>query len=105
MNNSFLNIHQNFAAALSYVVGPLTGLFCYIGESIKGTNNKYVKFHALQSTIFFLACFAVDFVLGFFRWIPLMGLVISIFGLFTVIMWIYLIVSAFSGKELKIPVI
>ena len=102
MQNSFLKIHQNYAGALAYLAGPFTGLILYVGEGVKGNNNKFVKFHALQSVISFTAAFIVQHLLGF---ISIFGFISGLFGNFVWVAWLYLMISAFSGKEFRVPII
>ena len=45
--SAFLNLDENVAAAVSYVLGPFTGIPALVMEK----ENKFVRFHAMQSTI------------------------------------------------------
>jgi len=102
MQNSFLKIHQNYAGALAYLIGPFTGLIFYMGEGVAGTNNKFVKFHALQSIIFFTAAAIVRVFIGI---ISFFGLIAGLFDIILFAAGVYLMLSAFGGKEFRIPVI
>lgn len=46
---SSTGLDENIAGALAYVLGFVTGIFFLVVEK----NSKFVKFHALQSTIVF----------------------------------------------------
>ena len=102
MQNTFLKIHQNYAGALAYLIGPFTGLIFYIGEGVAGTNNKFVKFHALQSTIFFAIAAVIRFLLSI---ISFFGITVALFDIILFAAGVYLMLSAFSGKEFRVPII
>jgi len=102
MKNTFLKIHQNYAGALAYLLGPFTGFIFYIGEGAAGTNNKFVKFHALQSIIFFMAAAVIRFVLGL---VSFFGIIAGLFDIILLGAGLYLMLSAYSGKEFRVPII
>ena len=87
----------NLAAALSYLLGPITGIFLYLVEE-----NKFVRFHAMQSSVTFAAIWVVSVVL---LWVPILGLVISLLlSLVSLILWIVLMIKAFQGEKFKLPI-
>ena len=45
---------MNLAAALSYSLGAITGVLFLVLDPYKG--NKFVRFHAMQSILFTIAC-------------------------------------------------
>ena len=55
-------IQPNVAGLLSYVLGWLTGLIFFLIEK----ENKFVRFHALQSMIVFGALFVLSLAIGMF---------------------------------------
>lgn len=63
--------------------------------------NKFVRFHAMQSIIVFGVLSVASIVLG---WIPLLNVVIvpliSVLGL---VLWIVLMVKAYQGEKYKLP--
>ncbi|KAI8393643.1 uncharacterized protein BYT42DRAFT_487074 [Radiomyces spectabilis] len=63
-----LPIRVDFEAALTYILGPVTGLLFLILE----TQNDYVRFHAWQSSLVFLALmlchFVIMFISSFLSW-------------------------------------
>ena len=110
---SIFGLSENVAAALSYLFGPISGIIALILER----ENKFVRFHALQSTLWFLLLYivgwVVSFIAGIFGAIPVIG---TLFGLpLSVIVWavgaltlvtrLILMWKAFTGKECKIPMI
>ena len=48
MSKSGTGLSKNTAAALSYILGPITGIFFLLMEK-----DEYVRFHAAQSTAVF----------------------------------------------------
>lgn len=84
-------------AALAYLGGVITGIVILSLEK----KNRFVRFHAMQSTITFLGVLVLHLVL---TGLPVIGsllripFVIGSFGL-----WIFLMVKAFSGQTYKLP--
>ena len=64
---------MNLAAALSYALGFITGILFLVLEPYK--NNRFVRFHAIQSIIFSVACVAFSIV-----WSIIVGILVSIAG-------------------------
>ena len=86
-----LGMKPNVAALLSYLAGILTGIIFYLLEK----ENKFVRFHAMQSIIVFGAFFVLNIVLGF---IPVIGWsLIPLVGVVQLILWIILMVKAYKG--------
>jgi len=84
-------MQANVAALLSYAVGWLTGLIFFLIEK----ENKFVRFHALQSIILFGSLAVLTF-------IPVIGLLAIIAS---PILWILLMIKAYSGVKFKLPFI
>ncbi len=99
MAKTSLGMEENLEALLTYVLGWITGIIFLLLEK----NSKFVRFHAMQSTITFLGFTIVMFILLF---IPLIGwalnLLLAILG---VIVWIVCIVKAYQGEKYKLPFI
>lgn len=104
---------MNMAAALSYALGLITGILFLVLEPYK--NDRFVRFHAIQSIIFSVACVVVAIV-----WSIIVGILISIagfwvltvdlplhwlFGLGIFVLWLFLMFQAYSGREFRIPLI
>lgn len=89
-----LGLPRNTAAALSYVLGWITGVIFLILEK-----DKFVRFHAMQSILVFGGLMILFFV-------PLIGLFLSpILMIAGFILWLVLIYKAYQGEEFKLPVI
>ncbi len=87
----------NVAAALSYVLGWLTGIVFFLISK-----DKFVKFHAMQSIITSLAAMVIHYVL--FSVLRLWSIV-GLFNLAVFALFIFLIVQAYQQKMYKLPVI
>jgi len=85
------------AAALSYVLGFITGIIFFIVEK----KNEFVRFHAMQSIILFASLFVLRLIL---LMIPIIGWIIGILisaGAF--ILWIILLIKASQGEYFELP--
>jgi uncharacterized membrane protein len=90
-------LNPNTAALLSYLFGWVTGIIFFILEK----DNKYVRFHALQSIIVFGVLSVAGSILG---WIPFFGWVAgALIGILTFILWLVLMIKAYQGEKYKIP--
>ncbi len=108
MNKTRLGLSENVEGALSYILGPFSGILFFIIEN----KNQFVKFHALQSVLFFGIASFLNFVLNFiFRIFPFFGLwfvgfvVCGFIALVSFIFYIVLIVTAYQGRALRVPFI
>ena len=90
----------NVAAAASYFLGFVTGIVFLLVEK----ENRFVRFHAMQSTFVFLALIAVDVLLQI---VPIMGALVVIFLVIpaSAILWLVLMFKAYQGEEFSLPVI
>jgi uncharacterized membrane protein len=90
---------QNVAGLLCYVAGWITGLIFFLIEK----ENRFVRFHAMQSIITFGGLTVLSIALGM---IPFVNLVmLPILGILQLILWIVLMVKAYQGQLFKLPVI
>ncbi len=97
---------QNVAGALAYLLGPITGILFLIVEK----ENRFVRFHAMQSTVFCIAWIIISFGLSFFTSVPVLGWIVGILtsfvlGLAGFILWLFLMWKAFQGEEWELPVV
>jgi uncharacterized membrane protein len=98
-----MNMEENIAGALCYVLGWITGIIFYILEK----ENKTVRFHALQSIIVFLPLTIIVGILqGILLFIPFIGWAISgLIGLLMFILWLILMLKAYQGEKFKLPIV
>ena len=88
---------KNTAAALSYVLGPVTGVIFYLLDK-----NPFVRFHAMQSIVVFVVLFVLQWVFGLTIVLLPMVPLISILGF---VLWLLLIYKAWQGEEWEVPVL
>jgi uncharacterized membrane protein len=93
-------LDANLAAALSYLVGFVTGVIFLVVEK----ENRFVRFHAMQSTLVFACIVALDILLQI---IPLLGALLVVFLVIpaSAILWLFLMFKAYQGEEFKLPVV
>ena len=96
MEKSSTGLDENIAGLLCYVLGWVSGIVFLILDQ----ENKFVKFHAIQSIIVFGALSVLNGLLG---WIPVLGLIVGIIsGILAFVLWILLMVKANQGERYKI---
>ena len=90
----------NVAAALSYLVGFVTGIIFLVVEK----ENRFVRFHALQSTLVFAGIVALDILLQI---VPLLGALLVVFVVIplSAVLWLLLMFKAYQGEEFKLPLV
>jgi uncharacterized membrane protein len=93
-------VDANVAAALSYLVGFVTGIIFLLVEK----ENNFVRFHAMQSTLVFAGIVAVDILLQI---VPILGALVVIFVVIplSAILWLLLMFKAYQGQEFKLPLV
>lgn len=93
---SSTGLDQNVAGALTYLLGFVTGIVFLIVEK----DNKFVRFHAMQSTITFGGLFIVYMVLT----MTLIGAILVLpLMLLQLVLWIVLMIKAFQNQMFKLP--
>ena len=93
MEKTSTGLTENVAGLLCYVLGWVSGLVFLLIEP----ENKFVRFHAMQSIIVF-GIINVAIVVLF--WIPVLVLIIWLLGL---ALWIVLMLKAYQGTKFKRP--
>lgn len=98
MTKTSTGIKENVAALLCYLAGWVTGLIFILLEQ----ENKFVRFHAMQSIIVFGALSVIGVFLGF---VPFFGAFLSgTVGLIGFVLWIVLMIRAYQGVHYKLPI-
>ena len=91
-------LQPNAAGLLSYLAGFITGVIFYVIEK----DNKFVRFHAMQSIIVFGFLFILGLALPI---IPFIGWFLApILWIGELILWIVLMVKAYQGEFFKLPI-
>jgi len=97
---------QNLAGALAYLLGPITGILFLVLEK----ENRFVRFHAMQSTVLCIIWFILNVALSFLAAVPVLGWIVGILtglvlGLAGFILWLVLMWKAYQGEEWELPII
>jgi len=102
MAKTSMNLEENIASLLCYVLAWVTGIVFLLLEK----ENKTVRFHAMQSILTFLPLTILSSIFWRMSWfIPFMGILYSLTGLLTFILWIVLIIKAYQGEKFKLPIV
>lgn len=89
--------NENLMGAASYLLGFITGIIFLIVEK----ESRFVRFHAMQSTILFGSIFVANLALGF---IPILGWLVGLMLTFlSFIFWIVCMWKAFQGELYEVP--
>jgi uncharacterized membrane protein len=103
-----MGMDENVAGFLSYLFGFITGLIFYFGEK----ENKFVRFHALQSIVLSIAIVVLEIVVAIISSILwhiglafIWSIITSIIWLGILVLWIFLMVKAYQHAEFKLPFI
>ena len=96
---SSLNMNENIVALIAYLFGWLSGLIIFLLEK----ESLFVRFHALQSLVFFGG---MSLILGILGRIPVIGWVIAIIGgIISFSFWIIGMIKAYRGELYRFPVV
>ena len=95
-----LGLDANVVATLAYFLGWISGAILLVTER----QNRFVRFHALQSVIVFGILSLAWFL---FLSIPLLGWLISFILIppVSAIVWLLLMFKAYQGEEFKLPLV
>jgi uncharacterized membrane protein len=98
MGNTSTGLQENIAALLCYVLGWITGLIFFLIEP----NNKFIRFHAMQSIIVFGIFTLLSII---FNWLPFWFILWPIISILAFILWVILIVKAYQWVYFKLPLV
>ncbi len=102
---STMSMDPKVAAGLSYIGVFVTGIIFLVLEK----QNRFVRFHAMQSVLFFGGIFVLYIVLSVLSIFPFIGfffgLLIYLLHLTWIVSYIILLINAFQGKYFKLPVV
>jgi len=99
-------LEANLAGALAYLLGLITGIIFFVIEK----ENKFVRFHAMQSILFCAAWIILGVALSVLMMIPVLGWIIGILGYLVVglggfILWLFVMYKAYRGEQYVLPVV
>lgn len=88
-------LKKETAGALSYVLGPISGVIFLVIEK-----DPFVRFHAMQSIVVFVALFALQWMLGL---TIVLAILVPLVGIVSFILWLLCIYKAWQGEEWEVP--
>ena len=103
-SESATGLEPNIAGMLSYAAFWLTGIAFFLVEK----EDKFVRFHAMQSIVSFGVIHVVMIVLSVFGFIPFVGIMFRILMAVLFVaslgLWILLMIKAYQGERYMLPV-
>ncbi len=98
--------NRNIVAALSYFLGFITGVIILLVEK----QDKYIRFHAMQSVVIFGALFVFNLVFSLiFGSLTFLGFLASIINtlisIVSVVVWVISMIKAYQGVVYKWPIV
>jgi len=92
-----MGLEPNVAGLLCYIAGWITGLVFFLMEK----DNRFVRFHAMQSIVVFGALTVASIILSV---IPIIGWIVGwLLGIVALVLWILLMVKAYQNQWYKLP--
>jgi uncharacterized membrane protein len=105
MSETKIGLSENITAVIAYFFGLISGLIFLVIEK----ENKFVRFHAAQSTVLTIAVIVLSVVITIIALIPIIGWIIAILSMFVYlavfVLWLFLMYKAFSGEMYRLPMI
>ena len=94
---------ENVAAALCYVLGLITGILFLILTPYN--KNPLIRFHAFQSIFLNVVCIVASIVLNMVFVMMHLWALLPLISLAILCVFIYMLVMAYQGKTIVLPVI
>jgi uncharacterized membrane protein len=96
---------DNVASALCYLFGLVTGIIFLLIAPYN--QNKTIRFHAFQSIFMHVAIFIlwILYAMTSFLTHGLGFLLAPLFGLLVIVLWLYMMYTAYNNKKVKLPVV
>lgn len=94
-----LGLSKNLEALFAYALFWVSGFIFLIIEK----DNRYVRFHAMQSFATFVLFSVILILLGIVPFIG--GMLSNIVRIIWFVLWILLMLKAYKGEMFKVPVI
>jgi uncharacterized membrane protein len=102
---SAAGLTENVASALCYLFGFITGIIFLVIAPYN--QNRNIRFHAFQSIFLNVAWFAFSIFVAILGTVTHgLGFILSpLVWLLFVLLWLYMMFSAYNNKKVKLPVI
>ncbi len=95
MSETSTGLKKETAAALSYLLGPITGVIVLVLEK-----DEYIRFQAMQSIVVFISLFVLHWVLGI---TVILAFLLPLVSLVSFVLWLVLIYKALQGEKFQVP--
>ena len=95
-----VDTNRNLVAAISYLAGFVTGIVILLVEK----DDKFIRFHAMQSIIIFGALFILNILVGMLFGFAA-GLVSGLIWIAALVVWVVSLVRAYRGEMFKWPIV
>ena len=101
---------SNLMGALAYLFGLITGIIMYVVKP----EDRYVRFHAVQSILLNVALIVIfivaSIVMVILAFLPVAGqicalLIYPVLMLGSLLLWLFMMYKAYSGERYKLPYI
>ncbi len=96
-SKSSTGLSKNTAGALSYVLGPITGVIFLLIEK-----DPFVRFHAMQSIVVFTTLILLQWVFGL---TIILIVLVPLISILEFILWLILIYRAWQGEQWEVPIL
>jgi uncharacterized membrane protein len=96
---SLHNLEPNIAAAFAYLIPLIGGVVFFISEK----ENKFVRFHAFQSILFWLVSWGLITISASLTVVLVGYVLIQIVPAVIFVLWIFLMWKAYNNKMYKLP--
>ncbi len=98
LGKTSINMDPKVAALLAYIAGLISGIVLFVIEK----DNRFVRFHAMQSILASGTLFVLQTALAF---LPGLGLLSPIISLAGVVLWVVCMIKAYQGEWFKLPIL
>lgn len=95
------NFAPNVEAALAYLLTPITGIVVLLAEK----DNKFVRFHAMQSILFGVVAFAAALVANMLIVVLIGIILVPAVTIASVVLWLLLMWKAYNNVEYELPIL
>jgi len=95
------NLEPNVEAAIAYLAFVVTGVIIYAMEK----ENKFVRFHALQSSLVGIVLVALSSMSMPLAMIFIFRPLVTLLPAGTMLLWIFLMWKAYNNEEFEVPIL
>lgn len=93
------DVNRNLVAALSYLLGFVTGIVILFVEK----DDKFVRFHAMQSTVIFGSLFVLNMLINILFGFA-SGFISGMISILSLVIWLVSMIKAYQGDLFKWPI-